>query len=342
MDGCKNQAVEDKASKPVTILNPTMQNAAPKVSVVMPVYNGERYLRQATDSILAQTFGDFEFIIVSEHGTNAESLAIIQSYSDPRIRHIHNTERLGLVESLNLGIREAKGELIARMDADDVSLPERFMRQVDFLRGNADVAVLGTAVELVDAAGDKLLNLEFPTSATWAKWQMFFRCSLPHPAVMARRNVLEEHEGYRHSGVEDYDLWLRVVRAHNICNLPEVLLKLRKHDDNRSLATSYEDALKRAHEEVAAYLGKEVDLTALRALREPETAKDAVSLKEAAKLLSELHRTFRTREGASEADWKNVAVDMKSRLDSIIRACKRKSKGKAFQICLSTLALRFK
>jgi len=116
---------------------------APAVSVVMPVYNGEKYLRESIDSILNQTYTDYEFIIVND-GSNDKTEEIILSYNDNRIRYIKNEKNLQIVKSLNRGIELAKGRYIARMDADDISLPRRFEKQITFMENNLEIGVCGT------------------------------------------------------------------------------------------------------------------------------------------------------------------------------------------------------
>ncbi|MDR2355648.1 MAG: glycosyltransferase, partial [Clostridiales Family XIII bacterium] len=101
----------------------------PMISVIMPTYNSEKYVAETMESILTQTFRDFEFLVVNECGSNDRTVAIVESFRDPRIRVIQNARRLGIAESLNIGIKQSKGKYIARMDADDIAMPERFERQ---------------------------------------------------------------------------------------------------------------------------------------------------------------------------------------------------------------------
>ncbi len=124
----------------------------PKVSVIMSVYNGDKYLREAIESILNQTFTDFEFIIVND-GSTDNSLEIIESYDDERIKTINNKKNIGLTKSLNKALKFAKGKYIARQDADDVSLPNRFEKQVEYLDSHPEVALVGTSVYLIDENG---------------------------------------------------------------------------------------------------------------------------------------------------------------------------------------------
>lgn len=200
----------------------------PKISVVMPVYNGEKYIKEAIDSILSQTFPDFEFIIINDCSTdNTES--IIKSYNDSRIRYIKNEKNLGVAESLNKGLDVAKGEYITRMDADDISLPERFEKQISFMDRHKNIAVSGCAIERFGAIGGKAYN-EY--SKEKIRIGFLFRSCIFHPTVMMRRSVMEI-ENYRYDvhfdKVEDYELWTRILPKYDICSIKSVLLKYRVH-----------------------------------------------------------------------------------------------------------------
>jgi glycosyltransferase involved in cell wall biosynthesis len=222
----------------------------PKVTVLMPVYNGEEYLSGAIESILNQTFRDFEFLIVSEYGSSEESLAIIKKYTDERIRHIHNTARLGLVESLNLGLKEAKGEYIARMDADDISYPKRFELQVKLMDNRKEVGICGTWVETI---GDKSKSIyRYPTNPNKIQSRLLFDSPLAHPSVIFRKIFLEKF-GLKYDindlYAEDWSLWQKSSFIFPIINIPKVLLKYRitDHSISRSNANSQLNVIKSIH-----------------------------------------------------------------------------------------------
>lgn len=201
-----------------------------KVSVIMPAYNAEKYIREAIDSILDQTFRDFEFIIINDCSTDRTE-EIILSYDDPRIIYLKNEKNLGVAETLNRGIEIARGEYIARMDADDISLPERFEKQADCLDSHEEIAVLGSNLELF--TGDTILEIRCPSSNTeQMKVDLLFFCGLAHPSVMMRTAVIREFGGYdlAYEGLEDYELWCRVIEKYEITTLPEVLFRYRVHD----------------------------------------------------------------------------------------------------------------
>ena len=203
----------------------------PRVSVLMPVYNGEAYLQEAIDSILKQEFTDFEFVIIND-GSTDHTAEIIQSYDDPRIRYFENEQNIGLVGSLNSGLKLVQSPYIARMDADDISMPKRFANQVDFLDAHPKVGVLGSAVKVIDGDGNSSNIRRFPENHELITWSMFFDDPIAHPTVMMRRELLKRVRGYRADMLQagDYDLWRRLSKVTRFSNLPNVLLFLRRHD----------------------------------------------------------------------------------------------------------------
>lgn len=206
-----------------------------KVSVVVSVYNGEKYLREAVDSILGQTFRDFEFIIVDD-GSTDRTWAILQSYNAPRIVLLRNQENIGLTRSLNKGLAAARGEYIARMDADDVSLPERLEKQVAYLDAHSEVGLLGTWIEIIGERGERLSVLRRPIEPPLITWSLLFDNCLAHSTVMYRRSLVGKLGGYNPSRyAQDYDLWSRMSFETQIVNLPEVLVRWRSHPDGISV-----------------------------------------------------------------------------------------------------------
>lgn len=213
----------------------------PLVSVVMSVYNAEKYLKEAIDSILNQTYKNFEFIIIND-GSNDKSLQIIEQYLDKRIVLINNDKNLKLVASLNKGLDLAKGKYIARMDADDISLPKRLEKQVDFMEHNLDVGICGTWLQHFPI-GPLDKNRETPTYFDVLRYPSPFG----HPTVIMRKSVLDTfHLRYNPNFeyCEDYDLWSRAIRYTKFANLQEVLFKYREHQSSISVSKSKEQAKK--------------------------------------------------------------------------------------------------
>jgi glycosyltransferase involved in cell wall biosynthesis len=205
--------------------------ATPLVSVVMVVCNVERFLAESIESILAQNYGSFEFVIV-DFGSTDKTKAIVASYAakDDRVKH-HEISSCGLAEARNAACSFATGKYAAIMDADDVSLPDRLTRQVEFLETHMQVAVLGGAVEWIDTGGNSLIVRENPTGHREIEAVLRECCPLWQPSVMLRRDVFLAAGGYRaaFASAEDYDLWLRLAERCEIANLPEVVLRYRIH-----------------------------------------------------------------------------------------------------------------
>ena len=207
----------------------------PRISIVMSVYNSEKYLREAIDSILKQTFKDFEFIIINDGSTNG-TREILESYNDPRIILIHQ-ENMGLTKSLNKGIARAKGQYIARQDADDISHPERLEKQIDFLERHMNVTLLGTAIEMIDEKGTYLYAVKPPTSDSSVRKGIKQKNYFCHGSIMFRRQSFFELGGYREFffTTQDYDLWLRFIEKFEARNLPTLLYKHRISSISTSL-----------------------------------------------------------------------------------------------------------
>lgn len=204
---------------------------APTVSVVMSVYNGAAHLAEAMESILTQNFTDFEFIIIDD-GSTDETPAIIAAHDDARIKACRNDENMGLTRSLNIGLDHARGKYIARMDADDISLPNRFARQVEYLDAHPEVAVLGTAYETMTDTGR--YEVTPYTRNEHLRALELFNPPFAHPTVMVRSDFFIRHNlrydpAYRFS--QDYELWSRLFALKDaFCsNLTEPLLRYRMH-----------------------------------------------------------------------------------------------------------------
>lgn len=202
----------------------------PSISVVMAVYNGEKYLKEAIDSILYQTYRDFEFIIIDDCSTD-DTPCILASYGDKRIRIIRNERNLKLPASLNRGLRLAQGKYIARMDADDVAMPERFAKQIGYMEAHNEVAVLGGSIEVMDEFGKSLYVNQVKCGDKIGSYYLL-PSPIAHPTAMLRKSMTVD-EGFfydeKYTSAQDYDLWLRIAKVHKIANIPDVVLMYRIH-----------------------------------------------------------------------------------------------------------------
>jgi len=214
-----------------------LKASGPRISIVMPVYNAEKFLEQAITSILTQTLSNFEFIIIDDASTDSSSKIIlkIREY-DPRILILRNEHNMGTSVSLNKGIARARGEYIARMDADDISFPERLEMQTEFLDKHRDIGVLGTAAQIIDEDKKRGVVYHMPCEHHLIAWEMLFRCPFIHPSIMMRRSLVEQAGGYNEkiSAAQDFDLWERLRFSTRFANLEEVYILLRKHRNSIS------------------------------------------------------------------------------------------------------------
>ena len=201
----------------------------PRVSVIMPAYNAEKYIAQSMDSILGQSFRDFEFIVLNDCSKDRTE-EIILSYGDPRIVYLKNEKNMGVAATLNKGLAVAKGEYIARMDADDISMPERLDMQVAYLDAHPDAAVVGTNLERF-SEGMPTEPRCFSAVPAQMKVDLLFSCGLAHPSVMMRRRAIEDVGGYdmEFEGLEDYELWCRTAEKYDVTVVPQMLFRYRVH-----------------------------------------------------------------------------------------------------------------
>ena len=217
----------------------------PGVSVIMPVYNCVAYIRESVESILQQTFADFEFIITDDHSTDG-TYEYLQTVTDKRIQLTRKPKNSGYTNSLNMGLEMAKGIYIARMDGDDIALPERLEKQVSFMNNNPNVAVSGCFYKMLGT--DTIV--EMPVTNEEAKVVAIMHVPVAHPTVIMRREVLIKHHfiyNEKYEPAEDYDLWTRILEVADIENLPEVLLQYRRHAQQESI-TKYNRLIKASQE----------------------------------------------------------------------------------------------
>ena len=210
----------------------------PKVSVVMPVYNGEKFVAAAIESVLSQSYTDFELIIIND-GSKDSSATIIESYDDPRIVYVANPENAGLAKVRNKGLRIVRGEYIAWLDCDDISLPYRLEKQVRLLDANPNIGLCGTWVKTIgNHAGD---IWRYPSEPEFLRARMLFDDPVATSSVMMRAACLQglkTHFDLDYPPAEDYELWERVSRAWGVTNVPEVLTLYRVHSAQTSIVNA--------------------------------------------------------------------------------------------------------
>jgi len=217
-------------------------SGTPKVSVLMAVYNGAVYLREAIDSVLAQTYRDFEFVIVDD-GSRDTTHSILASYTDERLRIVTLASNKGHTTALNEGWRACRGEYVARMDGDDICHPERLARQAAMLEADPGLGIVGSAVWIVDMAGRRLDYVPQPTSDGAIRFVAMTRNPFHHPSVMWRRSVFAARDlvfDERYQANQDLELWSRALPVMRAANSREPLVSYRVHGTNISVLRAAE------------------------------------------------------------------------------------------------------
>ncbi len=296
----------------------TGEEGRPLVSVVLPVHDGESYLAAAMQSILRQTYPRLELIVIDDGSTDS-SATIAASFEDPRVVLVRNGRNLGLVPTLNKGLDLARGELVARMDADDVADPRRIEAQVSRFLGDPGLVALGTAMQYIDAAGRVLDSpRRLALRPAVVRWRLLRGTCVYHPTLMLHRARAGTDARYSPEFVhaEDYELLLRLSRRHDLDNLPEPLLSQRLHEQSVSTRFRDEQLVSAARALVAHVRGRygfEFDTEQAKVLLEPRRYFDVASGEVASPvgLLAELERRFLAIErGISSRDRSVVRRDV--------------------------------
>lgn len=263
----------------------------PKVSVVMPVFNGEKYLVESIESILAQSFKDFEFIIVND-GSSDDSNRIIENFqsNDCRIININSTRNLGISKATNTGIKRSSGNYIALMDQDDISYPDRLEKEVKFLDGNPEIFVVGGNTLRLDENGGLHGRKPVMYSPCLIRWSLLFKNVIQNPTVMMRREIFTDfnytYEEFEPS--QDYALWCKLNLKFWFSNLPDVLLISRDHRDNASKLLQEKKAknlLKMKEDLVKTILGKVPEDRILRGLSDMKSIDNVNDAKDLMKIM---------------------------------------------------------
>lgn len=203
----------------------------PRISVLMAVYNGGSFLSPAIESVLRQSEKRFEFLIVDD-GSSDNSVATVERFKDSRIRLIRHKTNQGLAASLNSGLAQARGDYIARLDADDLALPDRLARQAEYLDRHPEIGLVGSNAILVDEEGRRLYQTDYPRSPLAVRWVSLLQNPFIHSTVMLRRALLEQHSlryDPRLTATQDYDFWLRCLEHTEAANLTACTVFLRRH-----------------------------------------------------------------------------------------------------------------
>ncbi|MEK7165645.1 MAG: glycosyltransferase [Patescibacteria group bacterium] len=211
----------------------------PNISVIIPVHNGELFLYEALESLRTQSFQNFELIVINDASTD-KTRTILDNYIQKKMKKIHLKKRVGVAAALNYGLRYARGEYIARMDADDIAYKRRLEIQIRFLNTHPKVGVVGSWVELIDGKGKLKGYKKFPTTDRGIKRMLHFANPLVHPSVVVRKVLFDQFGDYTEEldGAEDYELWCRFATHTWFVNLKHILLQQRLHAKNVSFSNT--------------------------------------------------------------------------------------------------------
>jgi hypothetical protein len=241
-------------------------------SVVMSVFNGQAFLAEAIESILNQTLDDYEFVIVDD-GSTDRTAKILAEYAsrDERVR-VYRHENRGRAVSLNIGIGLARGKYIARMDADDIALPNRLREQIDFMDTHPEVGLLGGAFELISTNGRVLKTVRFPSEDSAIRAVMLACNPFSHPTVVMRKELVSATGGYRKAllDADDYDLWLRISERSQLANLEKCVLQYRVHSNQVSIQNM-------RHQEMSALAARAAALRRRSGVPDPLTGVEEIT-----------------------------------------------------------------
>ena len=292
---------------------------APLISVILPVYNGEKHLSECIESILSQTFQDFEFIIVDDASTdNTPQLLKEYAKKDTRIKIVTHSINQKQTVAANTACKYAKGKYIARMDADDIALPNRFIKQVTFLEENIIIGLLGSWVDIIDNNGTFLKIWYTHSSDQFLGWNLMFGASFAHSSVMMRRECIEQVGFYQLHQAEDYDLWSRLSQITNVANLPEVLQQKRVWSGQLALRVvqkNHDCTLQIMQNNMRLLLNDiSIDLELVKVIHAIKHKQQSVFesnlLTKTESLINQLYNTYISKTKLSKLDRKQITVDV--------------------------------
>lgn len=310
----------------------------PEISVLLPVYNAETSIKAAIISILRQSFQDFELLVIND-GSVDQSMDVIKSFSDPRIRVIDLGRNCGLIAALNRGLVEARGQFVARQDADDESLESRFSAQYAELRRDQQLVAIGTALQLMVAGRVSGESWRYPESAVFSRWQALFKTPVAHSAVIYRRKQVLDVGGYSKEfpNAEDYELWSRLVNVGNIRSLPQALVRYDVGEGGVSRARAIQQRemhCQIAQRNMAALLKREVPINLVDVVSIGsdwgESLQSISEFSAAVECCVSLYGAFLQKEGVEEGNTEVVA-DLGSRLRGLARMVPLRRRFKAIK-----------
>jgi glycosyltransferase involved in cell wall biosynthesis len=312
----------------------------------MPTHNAAATLDEAVHSILNQTCRSLEFIIIDD-GSSDDTVAKLERYVklDHRVK-LFRQKKKGMIAALNLGCRIAQGQFIARMDADDISLPRRTERQVQFLRGHPEIGIVGTWVSRMNENGSTIGEAHPSPNPRVLKWEHFFGICVIHPTVMMRREILEKLDFYRADAVyaEDRDLWLRASAITEFSNVPEILLKQRVWSKSTSKVLGQEyflNAIKLGASFIRDFLKDDISDDAVAGLRGTRLA-NLSQIHQTALLLERIYHRFVAQNSLSSEEVQEISWDAAKRMGRLALQASRFSRVEFVLLLKRALQLNYR
>lgn len=300
----------------------------PLISAILPVYNGEDHLKECIDSVLNQTFTNFEFIIVDDASTDSTP-QILAKYSnkDERIKIITNPVNQKQTISANTACKNAGGRYLARMDADDVALPTRFEKQCEFLGANQKIGMVGSWTDTISETGKIIGQWRTAYEPGMLNWNLLFGTSFAHSSVMMRKNIVEQAGLYQSPEAEDYDLWSRISRIVKVANLPEVLQQKRVWSGQLALKvpTETRDCVLQIMQKNINHLlnSSNLDLDMIRNIRKVSDRtpiiQDSQLISDIRKILLQLYDKYLCKFDLTKSEKKKVAHDVFQKLHTLAK-----------------------
>jgi glycosyltransferase involved in cell wall biosynthesis len=312
----------------------------------MPAFNAAEFLDEAVTSILDQTFRDFEFIIIND-GSTDQTPSILERYqkADQRIRLYHQ-ENKGIIAALNRGCRLARGQYIARMDADDISLPHRLERQLDYIEHHPEIGILGTWIHKIAQDGSVVGRWSPSPNLNVLKWKHFFGGCVCHPSVLMRRSVLEKINYYREGSapIEDEDLWLRASAITEFGNVPETLFKYRTWTGStfqRLQKSSGEAQISLLFSFISDFMKVAPSLDAVAGLK-LKKCKNLQQILLAAALLESLYQTFQETNALNTRERLEISSDAAKRMALLAFQALRFKSMKCLSLSIRAVRLNYR
>jgi glycosyltransferase involved in cell wall biosynthesis len=284
-----------------------MENKIPTVSILMSVHNGEKYLEQTLQSITSQTYTDFEVIIINDCSTDQTSNILGKYKDNEKFKIINNESCLGLTKSLNIGISKARGKYIARLDADDIALPERLSIQKQFLDDNKDIVCIGSASIIIDENGNKTGFKKVVSNIDTLKFRMILANQISHPSAFFRTEIIKKIGGYNenYKYAQDFNLWSRLLKAgYKISNIEKPLILYRVHNKSISQGSkqseAYNCAIKIIRENISNYINiTDIDWQIFFTATHKHTVKTYKDLKVSYNILNNIKKSYFEKEQPS-------------------------------------------